>query len=120
MSAYTNQVTIIGNVGSDPVEIDGKGNTIAKFSVAVERSSKSEKVDWIPCAAFHDLARGILANISKGDAVIVSGTWQVDSKKNDDGETRTFHNLNINVIGKQIFGIKKEEDNREEEDDVPF
>lgn len=119
MSAYTNQVTVMGNVGSDPTEYDAKGNTIAKFSVAVNRSSKSEKVDWIPCAAWHDLARGVLANIKKGDAVIVSGTWQVDSKKNDDGETRTFHNLNINVIGKQVFGIKKDT-NQEDDVEVPF
>jgi len=121
MSAYNNQITIIGNVGNDPVKFDANGNTLVKFNVAVKRSTQKDNdaVDWIPCAAWHDLARGILTHISKGDAVIISGTFQVDSKKNDDGSYSKFYNLNVNKIGKQIFGIAKN-DSIESDEDVPF
>ena len=119
MSSWNNRITIIGNVGQDPKQFDAGGNTLAKFSVATKRSSKSEKTDWIPVAAWHNLARGILAHISKGDAVIVSGSYQVDSKKNDDGSYSTFHTVNADYVGKQISGIEKDDGGQAGEDD-PF
>ena len=114
MSAYNNRITIIGNVGQDPKVFDAGGNTIAKFSVACKRSGKSEKIDWIPCAVWHDLARGVMQTVKKGDQVIVSGSFQVDSKKNDDDSYTTFYNLNADYVGLAIRGIEKD-DNGEAE-----
>jgi single-strand DNA-binding protein len=119
MSAYNNRHYIAGNLGSDPMEFDAGGNTLVKFNVAVKRSSKSEITDWIPCTAWHDLARGIKAHIVKGDAVMVWGSFHVDSKKNDDGSYSKFYTLNVDTIGKQVFGVKKENGGEAGEED-PF
>ena len=120
MSAWNNRITVIGNVGQDPQMFDAGGNTVAKFNVAAKRSSKSEKTDWIPVSAWHDLARGIEANIKKGDSVIIFGSLQVDSKKNDDGTYLKFYSLNADSVGKQVYGIKKDDDGEILEDDPPF
>lgn len=120
MSVYNNRVIIVGNVGKDPQAFNAGGNTVIKFTVAVKRSSKTDKTDWIPVAAWHNLARGVAAHISKGDGVMVLGSYQVDSKQNDDGSYSNFHTLNADCIGKQVFGIAKEENNGEASGEDPF
>ena len=112
-----NNHTIIGNVGKDPKIFDAGGNTVAKFNVAVYRSGKgdSKKSDWIPVTAWHDLARGVEANLKQGDHVVVVGSFQIDSRKNDDGTWNNFYSLNADHIAKQIPLVKESSD-----EDIPF
>lgn len=51
---------------------------------------------------------------------MVLGSYQVDSKQNDDGSYSNFHTLNADCIGKQVFGIAKEENNGEASGEDPF
>lgn len=117
MSSWNNRITIIGNVGKDPEQFDAGGNTIVKFSVACKRGK--EKTDWLPVSCWHDLARGVLATIKKGDQVIISGSMQIDTKKKDDGTYATYTNLNADYVGLAVRGIEKE-DNGEAEETAPF
>jgi single-strand DNA-binding protein len=76
----TARVVIIGNVGRDPEIKQAGGTEVAKFSVAVTRHAKGEKVtDWHDVVAFGKQAEFVAKYITKGRTVAVDGKLQVET-----------------------------------------
>ena len=78
MSAYNNTITLIGRLGGDPELQATPAGTVASFQLAVNRNGGEKKeTDWFRVEAWHDVARGVEKNLSKGDKVIVFGSFKV-------------------------------------------
>jgi len=90
-----NNVTIIGNLGSDPVlRRTPSGNPVLNFSIAVDRRSYRQDasgnkvlhrdVDWIPCVLWNSLAESASKYLQKGSQVAVNGSLRQRSYSNAD------------------------------------
>lgn len=94
-----NQVTLIGNLGADPVlRKTPSGNPVLNFNLAVDRRSYktddttgnkilSKDVDWIPCVIWNSKAEACAEYLQKGSKVAVTGslrqrTYEMDDRKN--------------------------------------
>ncbi len=91
-----NKVQLIGRLGQDPEKRSTpKGNTIASFSLAVDRHWKSAKgeikktTDWFRVEFWGKLAEVCLKYLKKGRLVYVEGRLKTD-KWEEKGETRYF------------------------------
>ena len=88
-----NQVTLVGHVGKDPTakSFDDTGNKLVKFSMAVKEyssNSNEEKTLWIDVDAWNGLADRVLATITKGREVVITGRLAINSyPKEVDGVT---------------------------------
>ena len=85
-----NHIVLIGNVGRDP-EARGKSGDIASFSLAVNsrRKGGEKETQWFNCVAFGKTGESILANVTKGSQLAVTGklksnTWERDGVKHQD------------------------------------
>ena len=81
--SYLNSVTIVGFVGADPEQRQARnnGSKFTVLSVATQRSWKNAEDEWVSKVEWHRiaifrprLAEAVLANIKKGDHVLVEGT----------------------------------------------
>ena len=109
-----------GNVGKDPEvkHLDG-GKTIAKFSLATNKSYTNQKGEKITETSWHNIVFwGKLAelcekHIKKGQSLIVEGEINYRSYENKDGQTVYITEIIGN--GLHFTGSKKEEkpDNNE-------
>jgi single-strand DNA-binding protein len=108
MSAYNNQVTLIGRVAREAVLKDTDAGTVANFALAVYRSGKGDMAvtDFISINCWHDLARG-MENINKGDTLIISGSINTRSYEKD-GEKKYVTEVLAREIGLDI-SVRKEE-----------
>jgi single-strand DNA-binding protein len=79
-----NQVTLIGNLGQDPVlRHTPSGNPVLNFNLAVDRRSYKvdnngqkilhRDVDWIPCVLWNQKAEKMYSYLQKGSQIAVSG-----------------------------------------------
>jgi single-strand DNA-binding protein len=115
-----NQITIVGNVGSQPELNYGQNNNpFCRFSVAVNEQwktdgEKREKVTWFPVIAFNGISGACANYLERGRLVAVQG--RVQTREYDDKEG-TKHQVMQVVAEKVTFlgGAKREE--REEHDD---
>ena len=77
MLSLRNQVTIVGNVGSDAqITTFGNGSKIARFSVAIERRPKSgqqPESESYPVFAWGNTAEFIQRYCDKGKKVAITG-----------------------------------------------
>lgn len=93
-----NQVTLIGNLGADPVlRKTPSGNPVLNFNLAVDRRSYktdstgnkilTKDVDWIPCVIWNSKAEACSEYLQKGSKVAVTGslrqrTYEFEGRKN--------------------------------------
>ena len=88
-----NQVTLVGHVGKEPVtkSFGDTGNKVVKFSIAVKEyssNSDEEKTLWIDVDAWNGLADRVLATITKGREVVITGRLAINTyPKEVDGIT---------------------------------
>lgn len=101
------QLTIAGNVTRDPeISTVGNGATLAKFSVAVERSWKNEQTgEWDKATSFVDvvcwrfIAEDAERLLQKGMRVVISGRFDQQSwEDKDTGKTRTRYELTADEL----------------------
>jgi single-strand DNA-binding protein len=80
---YLNSVTIVGFVGANPEQRQGKGSgtKVTVFSVATQRSWKNAQDEWTSKTEWHrvaifrpHLADFVLANVKKGAHILVEGS----------------------------------------------
>lgn len=89
-----NQVTIVGNVGSDPDYKDDAKTEILKFSVAVNTKwGDKEHVEWFNVVLFGGLAKALSAHVEKGKPVFVSGRLESRDYEDKDGNKRRWTDL---------------------------
>jgi single-strand DNA-binding protein len=110
-----NRVQLIGNLGKDPeTRFTPKGSKVCSFSVAVNRSWKSdgeikEATDWFTVEAWGKLGEICQDYLSKGRLVFIEGRLQTD-RYEQDGETKSF----TKVVASQMQML----DRKPEEPDV--
>lgn len=98
-----NLVIVSGRVGQEPkVSTFQSGTKCINFSVAVTRSYKSKDgeylTDWIYCQAIGKIAETLEKRLEKGKKYLFTGSWQVDSYVDKDGNKVTANKLNVSSM----------------------
>lgn len=96
-----NQITVIGNVGSDPqVNKTSTGKDVANFSVAVnEKFGTTETTTWFKVEAWNGLAAKVVAPfVKKGGQVMVQGRAKIETWTDANGKTQA----NIVIVAESI------------------
>lgn len=115
------QVTITGNLGTDPKFYEGKNGKKSRAFVRVaidkpynrdkrDNDDEDDAGDWIGVTAFGQLAENVSDSLGKGDHVIVSGSINVRGRdvwlEDDEGEleerTVDVITLNANAMGPSL------------------
>ncbi len=115
-----NQVTLTGNLGSDPetVRTTEAGGAVVRFSIAqTERKLNQESgeyedshTNWIPIKAFGSLAERATQSLKKGDVVSLSGVLR-SSQYEDKGVKRSSYEVIANEILKSEYLAKQNTEN---------
>lgn len=72
-----NQVTLVGNAGSDPdVKSFGDGKKVAKVNMGVTRPTKNKETDWFTCEMWGKQAEIAEQYLKKGDRFLATGSLQ--------------------------------------------
>ena len=75
-----NQVTIVGRVGKDPeIKYFDSGNTLASFSIAVNRPTKNKETDWFDIKLWGRQAEIAGEYVRKGSLVGILGQLDFES-----------------------------------------
>ena len=82
-----NQVILIGRLTRDPETRSANEMSYAKFTLAVDRRSKSEtrQADFISCIAFGKTAESLSKYVHQGTKLAVCGRLQTGSYTKNDG-----------------------------------
>lgn len=88
-----NKAIVIGNLAKDPdVSVTPNGVAVCKFSLAVNRKftdkDGNREADFLNIVAWRGLAENVGKYLSKGDKAAVSGSIQVRSYEDKNGERR--------------------------------
>lgn len=87
-----NHVTLIGRLTKDPdVRYTQSGNTVATFTLAVDRrvpKDKPKEADFIPCVVWGKTAEVVERWCKKGKQLAIAGRIQVRSYNAKDGSKR--------------------------------
>lgn len=82
-----NVVAIMGRLTADPeTRYTQDGMAVAKYTVAVDKPTKEQGADFIPCTAFGKSAEVAEKYFRKGMRVAVNGALQTGSYTNKDGK----------------------------------
>ncbi len=102
------QVSIIGNLTRDPeLRFTASGKPVANFGVAVNRlisrpgEERKEEVSFFNCTAWDSLAENV-ADLSKGDRVVVVGRLQQRSWETDEGDKRSTVEITAEEVGASL------------------
>ena len=116
-----NRVQLYGNVGADPdVKILQSGKTVAKFSLATNKSytnSTGEKItetSWHNIVLWGKVAETASKYVKKGSSIILEGEISYRTYENKEGQTVYV----TEIVGKALHfvGSKKEEKPENNED----
>ena len=115
-----NKVLIHGRVSRDPeVRTTASGTQYARFSVAVDRSTKAgeeKKADFIPCIAWGKTAEFVGKYFPKGKEILCEGRIQTGSYTNQDG--KKIYTTDVVLDRVEFCGSKTQADTDAEP--VPF
>lgn len=82
-----NVVAIMGRLTADPeTRYTQDGMAVAKYTVAIDKPTKEQGADFIPCTAFGKSAEVAEKYFRKGMRVAVNGALQTGSYTNKDGK----------------------------------
>lgn len=85
-----NKVILCGRMTKDPDIKNGNEQTIARFTLAVDRKVRKgdeKKADYISCVAFGNIATVVSNYCKKGTGINIEGKIQTGSYKNKEGNT---------------------------------
>jgi single-strand DNA-binding protein len=110
-----NQITIVGNVGSDPeISTSTNGIKTAKYSIAVTKKIKDEKkTTWFRIIQFRYSAEFAENYIKKGMKILIVGEIEIDEYTDKNG----IKQKSIQIIGEkcEIMSSLERDSNRESE-----
>lgn len=108
-----NKVELLGRLVKD-VEIakSKSGNDYAKFTLAVNRKQKDAPTDFFNCIAFGKLPEIIKKYTEKGNRILIVGTIQNESYKDNEGNTK--YSTSVIVEDFYFVDFKKELSNNSE------
>lgn len=101
-----NEVIEIGRITADPeLRQTTTGIMVCKFNLAVERSTKDKKVDFIPIVAWRQSAEYLSKYAHKGDEIAVTGRLEQREWTDKEGKKRYSFEVNAETV-KVFFGRK--------------
>ena len=120
MNTLRNTVSLIGNLGKDPVITQfGKDNSVARFSVATNESYKDKNGEWVTNTTWHNIvAWGKTAELcgqllSKGSEVALEGKLVTNSYETKEGEKR----FNTEISLREFIVINRNQDQNSDKKD---
>jgi single-strand DNA-binding protein len=96
-----NKVILIARLCRDVEERSNSTTTVARFTVAVDRSYKKDgepTADFISCVAFGKTAEFISKYFSKGSKIVIEGEWRTGSYTNKDGQKVYTNDCVVNRV----------------------
>lgn len=113
-----NKCIMMGRLTKDPeIMYTNGGNTIAKFSLAVDRRFKQDgqpDADFFNCVTFKKQAEFVEKYLHKGTKIAIVGEVQNNNYKNKDGQTVYSTQIVINEI--EFAESKRSQDGDKESD----
>ncbi|HLW39698.1 MAG TPA: single-stranded DNA-binding protein [Brumimicrobium sp.] len=120
MNTLRNTVSLIGNLGKDPVITQfGKDNSVARFSVATNESYKDKNGEWATNTTWHNIvAWGKSAELcgqllKKGSEVALEGKLVTNSYETKEGEKR----FNTEISLREFIVINRSQGQAADKDD---
>lgn len=111
--ANETQITIRGNLGSDPVLHTGpNGGVVVRFTMAVSASryipEKGENVygdpQWFTVKCFGALGRNVAESVRRGTPVLVRGELHTEYWKGQEGEARSAQVVRAECVAITLNG----------------
>ena len=120
-----NTINLVGRAGREPdVRYFESGSTVANFTLAVNRISKSDEPDWFNLEIWGKQAQIAADYIKKGSLVGITGSLKIDSwKDKNTGEDRFKPVVRVDRLN--LLSSRKETDaanysNNNSSGDIPF
>jgi single-strand DNA-binding protein len=102
-------ITIKGNLGTDPeLKFTKNNKAYVSFSLAYTPRVKQGEVwidgetIWFRAVQWGEKSEILMDNLSKGDTVLIQGSWKPSTYTGKDGIEKTGLELNVAEIGKII------------------
>lgn len=84
-----NHIVLMGRLTRDPeMRTTQSGKAVTSFSLAVERDFQKDTTDFINIVAWSKTAEFVNSYFTKGQLVAVSGSLQIRSREDRDGNKR--------------------------------
>ena len=98
---------------------------VASFTLAVDRTGKDKKTDFINCVAWRQTAEFVAKYFGKGRLILVVGSIQTRQYLDKSGQNRTVTEVLVDEVSftgepKQAAPAVPFEDLVESDDDLPF
>lgn len=105
-----NNLTIIGNLGSDPESRrTASGTQVVNLRVAVnEWRNNEKKTTWFDAVAFNGRAEYILKTCQKGSKVYLEGPWYYEQMDLNSSKWEMIINKVIVLEGKKNYGDRSQ------------
>lgn len=104
-----NQVALMGRLTRDPeLKYTSGGSAVTSFTLAVQRNTNKDLVDYIDCTAWEKTAENISRYYRKGERMIVTGRMQIKTWKDNDGNNRKAAEV---VVDHSYFVETKQREN---------
>jgi len=104
-----NSCNIGGRLTKDP-EAFGEKKNVVKFSIATNYGPRDDqKVEYTDVVCFKYTADAAMANLKKGDAVLVYGRKQTNSWEDRDGNPRKSVEIAAMAVYKQCFAPRSDD-----------
>ena len=120
-----NTINLVGRAGREPdVRYFESGSTVANFTLAVNRMSRSDEPDWFNLEIWGKQAQIAADYVKKGSLVGITGSFKIDSwKDKNTGEDRFKPVVRVDRLN--LLSSRKETDNSNFSDnnnsgDIPF
>ena len=120
-----NTINLVGRAGREPdVRYFESGSTVANFSLAVNRISKSDEPDWFNLEIWGKQAQIAADYVKKGSLIGITGSFKIDSwKDKNTGEDRFKPVVRVDRLN--LLSSRKEADNgnfsnNNNSGDIPF
>lgn len=109
-----NKIFLMGRMTKDPeLRYTQNNNSVASFTIAVERSFGDKKTDFVNCVAWRAGAEFVSKYFKKGSMAIISGSLQSRQWEDKHGQKRTEWEVIVDTID---FGEPK----KDQSEDVKF
>lgn len=121
-----NKVILLGRVTSDIAVTTEGDKKWSNFTIAVHNQYKAkkaeeaekagstdklQKADFINCAAYKKNAENLSKYVKKGQRVLLEGSWDTNSYKTKEGETKYSNKLMVERV--EFVELKEKEDKQD-------
>ena len=120
-----NTINLVGRAGREPdVRYFESGSTVANFTLAVNRISRSDEPDWFNLEIWGKQAQIAADYVKKGSLIGITGSFKIDSwKDKNTGEDRFKPVVRVDRLN--LLSSRKETENSSSASninsgDIPF